>query len=147
MTATRRRTKSVEARFYSKVALPASADGCWRWTGAMSNNGYGNFWDGVRLDKAHRVSYLLLVGPIPVGMDIDHLCRNRGCVRPDHLEVVTRQTNLLRGMRKSGYTSCKKGHPYNAVNTRWYAGKGYLTRICRECERLNHLARDRIRKR
>ena len=132
---------SIKSRFYQKVALPAGPDACWPWIGAMSDNGYGNFWTGEKQDKAHRVSYQLFVGAIPDGADLDHLCRNRGCVRPDHLEPVDRQTNLLRGDRKSKQANCKRGHPLSGDNVRIYLtpGKGYVTRICRACDRRPYL--------
>jgi len=72
-------------------------DGCWEWTGSLDQNGYGMVrWQGPTR-RAHRVIYELVRGPIPDGMEIDHLCRNRCCVNPDHLEVVDHRTNTLRG--------------------------------------------------
>jgi len=88
---------------------------CWPWQGALGSNGYGRFTlRGVAM-TAHRAAYLLLVGTIPAGMQIDHLCRNRSCVRPDHLEPVTPRENLLRApasqaARKSAQTTCVRGH-------------------------------------
>lgn len=71
---------------------------CWVWTGAL-NTGYGrvHVGPGRRSAYGHRVLYEMLVGPVPEGLDLDHLCRNRACCNPDHLEPVTRQENLLRG--------------------------------------------------
>lgn len=125
---------SLERRFWSKVE---KTDGCWLWT-ASTSQGYGRIWtptpDGGRmLAQAHRVAYELLVGPIPDGLYLDHLCRNRLCVRPDHLEPVTNGENVLRG--KSGpaenarKTHCIAGHPFDEKNTRYSAGK----RWCRAC--------------
>lgn len=75
-----------------------------------------------RGQQAHRVAYELFVAEIPEGFDLDHLCRNRGCVNPDHLEPVTRRENLLRGetipARNARITHCPQGHPYDAENTR-----------------------------
>lgn len=72
-------------------------DGCWIYTGAIQPNGYGYFHLDGRMRYAHRVAYQLLVGPIPTGLDLDHLCRVRACCNPAHLEPVTRRENLLRG--------------------------------------------------
>lgn len=71
---------------------------CWEWTGALfQGTGYGQVWADGTTRLAHRVVYELLVGPIPVGLDLDHLCRNRSCVNPAHLEPVTRRVNVQRG--------------------------------------------------
>lgn len=73
---------------------------CWLWTAAIDKTtGYGKFHagEGRRIANAHRWSYEHFVGPVPAGLDLDHLCRVRHCVRPDHLEPVTRRVNLLRG--------------------------------------------------
>jgi hypothetical protein len=79
-------------------------DGCWEWGGAKSD-GYGQIRSGGRgpLLKAHTVMYELLVGPVPEGLMLDHLCRHRGCVRPDHLEPVTNQENARRGLTGQNY--------------------------------------------
>ncbi len=71
-------------------------DGCWHWTGSRVHNGYGLFWIGGSNVRAHRAMYELMVGPIPAGLDLDHLCRVRHCVNPEHLEPVTRAENLRR---------------------------------------------------
>lgn len=82
-----------ERRFWSKV--DASGD-CWEWTGGRTDTDYGLFNVDRRMVKAYRFSYELLVGPIPDGLEIDHLCRMRHCVNPDHLEPVTRSENNRR---------------------------------------------------
>src|SRR2546426_12646273 len=80
-------------RFWSLVEMSLF---CWEWTGKKFKNGYGCFRIRGRHFMAHRRAYEMCVGPIPCGLDIDHLCRNRGCVNPSHLEPVTRRDNLLR---------------------------------------------------
>lgn len=88
---------------------------------------------------AHRLVWELLVGPIPQGKQIDHLCRNHACVNPEHLDIVTQRTNLLRGFGAAGLnarkTECKNGHPFTPENTYLYpAGRGRGTwRNCRTC--------------
>jgi hypothetical protein len=110
-------------RLLAKVDIPDHAPAtCWIWQGAIDPNGYGRFHFDGRMLGAHRVAYTLLVGEVPDGMDLDHLCRTRDCVRPSHLEPVTRQVNLLRGdtltaahaeRRDCGHTGCRscRRHP------------------------------------
>lgn len=93
------RQQPVLPRWESKVERSPS---CWFWTGAISRSGYGNFWTGESYVSAHRWSYEHFVGPIPEGLDLDHLCRVRNCVNPAHLEPVTRQENLRRGREARG---------------------------------------------
>lgn len=106
-------------RFWSKVDKTA-AGGCWEWTASKTKNGYGKFRWGAGEKLPHRFAYELLVGPIPSGLHIDHLCRNRACCNPDHLEPVTNRENLLRGdtipARHAAKTHCPKGHPYAGDN-------------------------------
>jgi hypothetical protein len=119
----------TETLFWAKVD---KSDGCWDWTGYKTATGYGRV-QGTKY--AHRVAYELQVGPIPDGLEIDHLCRNRGCVNPAHLEVVTHQENQLRGNGPCGLnarkTHCPRGHEYTEKNTRVYQGH----RMCRTCRR------------
>ena len=121
-------------RFMAKVEKdPASK--CWNWTGCVMPGGYGQFRsDGEAI--AHRWSYKRFRGPIPDGMDIDHLCRNRRCVNPSHLEAVTRQENLLRGetipAAKAAQTHCERGHPLSGDNL--YITPSTGTRGCRTCK-------------
>lgn len=83
-------------RFTAKVA--PRADGCWIWTAAVDKTtGYGKFHADGHTVNAHRFAYETFVGPVPAGLDLDHLCRVRSCVKPAHLEPVTRRENLMRG--------------------------------------------------
>lgn len=83
----------LTARFWSKVS---KTDTCWLWTGTLDVKGYGQFWDGRVIARAPRFAYTFLVGPIPEGLTIDHLCRVVACVNPVHLEPVTSEENSRR---------------------------------------------------
>lgn len=110
-------------------------DGCWLWTAARNQNGYGRFWDGVRLVQAHRWSYEYHVGAIPEGLQLDHLCRVRHCVNPEHLEPVTHAENGRRGLAgawQAAKTHCKNGHEFTDANTLW-RGPDKRHRGCRTC--------------
>lgn len=91
----------VDQRFWAKVDKSTSPDGCWLWTGYRTPTGYGRFGyrTGEGMWPAHRAAYDLLVGPIPDGLQIDHICRVRACVRPDHLQLATYQQN---GQNRTG---------------------------------------------
>ena len=113
----------------------AQVGDCWQWNAFIDAYGYGRFSVGGRMRLAHRAAYEGLVGPIPAGLDIDHLCRNRACVNPDHLEPVTRSENLSRSplmARGQDKTHCPLGHGYTPENTR-ITTQG--ARACRTCER------------
>lgn len=105
---------------------------CWLWTGALTAEGYGSLGHDGRICYAHRVAYEELVGPIPDGRVIDHLCRNRACVNPDHLEAVTQQENTLRGARSYALTGrCRSGrHEIKSDEDTQPAGRW---RRCRAC--------------
>ena len=95
-------------------------DSCWLWDGAIQPDGYVRTKVGGRITSIHRLSYEFCVGPIPSNLEIDHLCRVRHCFNPDHLEIVTRRENTLRGESPSAQnarkTHCPRGHPYDAKN-------------------------------
>lgn len=115
--------------------------GCWRWLGYVDPNGYGRKnlrkHEGGGYVYAHRWSYEQMVGPIPEGLTIDHLCRNRGCVNPEHLEPVTRGENVLRGegpaAQAARKTHCPKGHAYEGENL--YVNPNTGHRMCVTCQR------------
>lgn len=120
-------------RFWSKVDKSGE---CWEWTGGRSRDGYGHFHLGGRTLLAHRVSHELIIGTIPDGLHIDHLCRNPPCVRPEHIEPVTPRINNLRGVGlpalNASKTHCPQGHPYDQENTLPTPSGG---RACRTCSR------------
>ncbi len=139
----RRGTKPrpVAERFWEKVNKTSL---CWLWTSTIAG-GYGVFRLGSMADgtrrrvPAHRFAYEQLVGPIPEGFDLDHLCRVRNCVNPEHLEPVTRRENLLRGVGipalNAAKTHCKRGHPLSGENLIWQTNGYYGARQCRICIR------------
>lgn len=118
-----------EDRFWARV--DASGD-CWEWISTRNERGYGRLvFDGHK-HSAPRVAWELLVGPIPSGMEPDHLCRNPPCVNPDHLEIVTHAENTRRGIvgiNNRLKTHCPKGHEYSEANTFVRSG----SRHCRTC--------------
>jgi hypothetical protein len=128
-------------RFLAKVA-PPDGSGCVTWTGATSR-GYGRFRDGTKTFLAHRWAYETFVGPIPDGLELDHLCRNPGCVNPDHLEPVTGRENKHRGntiaAANAAKTHCPAGHLYDDANTIVQPKPWGVSRKCRTCKQ----ARDR----
>ena len=123
-------------RLMSKVAK-CSATGCWTFTGTLCPQGYGRFWYSGKDHRAHRVAYELLTGSIPSGMTLDHLCRNRACCNPSHLEPVSMGENVLRGdtipARNKAKVECYNGHPFTPSNTIVRVRYGRERRLCRRC--------------
>lgn len=132
------------ARFWSKVDQP-SPYCCWEWVGTVSRLGYGQFSTTTPDSPngktfAHIFAWNLLVGPVPDGLELDHLCRNTVCVNPDHLEPVTHQENVRRGRaglhmrtKAAAATHCSKGHPWDETNTYVHAKTG--KRSCKACRK------------
>jgi hypothetical protein len=127
----RRKIKPATTRFWAKVDKSTFLE-CWIWTAAKTF-GYGTFsLKPGHTVRAHRFSYEQTYGPIPEGLQLDHLCRIRHCVNPEHLEAVTGKTNMERG-QQARKTHCDSGHPFNVLNTRIRSNG---TRRCRHCERI-----------
>lgn len=131
-----RRYAAFVERFWSRVQ---KSDGCWTWNGTRDHHGYGKLSSARGVfptQYAHRISYLLTLGEIRDGLELDHLCRNPACVNPDHLEPVSHRENLLRGRGISAtaarVTHCPAGHPYDEANT-YRNAVGH--RSCRACHR------------
>lgn len=133
--------ENIVDRFVRKIAEPFDIhNDCWIWLGGKTGSGYGKFTDyGRHQVCAHRVAHELFIGPIPKGYQVDHLCRNRICVRPDHLKAMTAFENG--GQRFRDRTHCKNGHEFNEGNTNYTKER----RQCRICGR-NAVRRYRMKK-
>ena len=125
----------------NRRSIPNPLTGCWNWQGYLLR-GYGTISIGNKPKQAHRVSYEAIVGPIPEGLTIDHLCRNRGCCNPDHLDLVTSGENSRRGYGVgggkfwSGRSPCPQGHEYagdNLISSK--RATGWVHRECLICQR------------
>ena len=139
-----RRERATLGERLERLSIPEPNSGCWLWLGSIRKNGYGCIGVGHALDgdertsSAHKISYEYFIGPVPKGKVLDHKCRIRCCVNPDHLEPVTMQENVRRGelaaankLRFSKQTHCKKGHPLSGENLGFAKGTGY--RLCIAC--------------
>ncbi len=128
--------KPILERFWEKVYIDKPSS-CWKWIAGCTEKGYGHFNIAYKENaKAHKFAFELFFGEVPIGLELDHLCRNRNCINPFHLEIVTHQENMRRGhfvgtgLHNRIKTHCLKGHPYNIENTYINpAGK----RNCRIC--------------
>ena len=119
------------AAFWAKVDKAA---GCWIWTAAVNHAGYGIGWTGDVTRLAHRMAYEYQVGPIPDGLELDHLCKTPACVNPAHLEPVTHAENVRRSDNYwAQRTHCKNGHKFTPENTR-IRTKPKRQRVCRACK-------------
>lgn len=130
------RPRQILTRFWGKVD-ERGPDDCWEWAGGAYSNGYGRFtvggtkrmWSYV----AHRFAYEVTVGPVDTSLDVDHLCRNRACVNPRHLEPVSRAENLRRArLHRKPVTHCPRGHEFTQENT-YVNPKG--SKVCRACKK------------
>lgn len=122
----------VTERIRQNIEVDPST-GCWNWTKHIKSDGYGRLFIDGKMPTAHRASYEAFRGKVASGLDVDHLCRNRRCVNPAHLEAVDRRKNVLRGISfaavNAAKTHCVRGHPFNEANT----GHRGNTRVCRRC--------------
>lgn len=122
-------------------------DGCWEWQAVKNDEGYGQFYFRGSMKGAHRVAYILLRSEIPEDLQIDHLCKNKGCVNPFHLEMVTLRENVLRGDKSciainAHKTHCKRGHPFNKENTIITKINGTIRRNCRVCIKKRYTSKE-----
>lgn len=132
-----REISRLPERIRSKIEV--RPNGCWQWTAAKYGKGYALVrWEGGNR-LAHRIVYQLLRGVTPPELTCDHLCRNRACVNPWHIELVTNRKNVLRGQGITAVnarkTHCKHGHEFTEENTRWRIRDGRWRRVCRACHR------------
>jgi HNH endonuclease len=135
---------SAEKRFWAKVNKdgpihPVLGTRCWLWLGKLDKSGYGTFHvTRVNNRPIRKKAHNFLISP-PDGRVPDHLCRNKACVNPDHLEHVTGRENILRGeglaAKNAVKISCKNGHPFDEKNTRHSLDNGKARRTCRACAR------------
>lgn len=123
-----RRKDTLQERLESRVV---KTEDCWLWQGATAK-GYGYIWANGRLRQVHQVTYESVYGPVPEGLELDHLCRVPLCCRPDHLEAVTHLVNVQRGAAAKRLL-CPKGHAYEGENLRQH-GKGQRCRICHNAQ-------------
>ena len=132
----------IYSQYYITSRVEIDARGCWNWTRHVDRHGYAQVGNTLM----HRASYQAFKGAIPAGLTIDHLCRNRRCLNPAHMETVSKRVNTLRGISPAALnavkTHCKRGHALTGRNLYLYKGM----RVCRKCNVLRSLAYKRSRK-
>lgn len=135
---------SIAERFWSKVN---KTEGCWQWTAAIDNTGYGVININKKKAYAHRIVFYLTSTIIPEGLVCDHLCRNRSCVNPTHIEFVTRGENVLRGIAPTANharkTLCKRGHPYDRAYPKNSIKQARICSICHSIDRKKYARKSR----
>jgi hypothetical protein len=137
-------------RFWQKVKqLPATSlpEGCWEWTAATNSDGYSSYWHEGTMRSGYKVCFESLVGSVPKGLTLDHLCRNRRCVHPAHLEPVTNVKRgdlpALVGLRQRSKTTCPHGHPYSGANLYVEIDGSRGCKACRSAQYQAFIARRR----
>ena len=127
---------TIIQRFFNKVDI--STEGmCWIWRGSLTTRGYGQFYFDNKLVTAHRWIYEQLIAPVPVELVVDHLCFDKRCVRPSHLEPVTQQENAERWYKAYPYSSCARGHPFKDGSFKVQDRPGGKSRrVCYICQRM-----------
>ena len=143
--------KPIIERLLSHIS-PEPNSGCWLWIASLDTKGYGQINIGTggkpKMARSHREMYLSMIGPIPEGLELDHLCRVRCCVNPAHLEPVTHEENYRRGLGgrnggiamgkiKRARTHCPRGHSFADGNEMFQNGRGKRWRYCRSCKELS----------
>ena len=139
MTVPRRKSKSLEQRLLEKTDTSKILTDCWVFLGCKDSSGYGNIGNNGKTISAHRASYELYRGQIPKDKQIDHICGNRLCINPQHLDLVTAKENVRRGRQKFTCvphpkplrTHCMKGHPYSGANLFIDTNKQRRCMICK----------------
>jgi hypothetical protein len=134
--------RTVLLKRFEEKYIPVTESGCWLWIAALNDKGYGQLSTGKKVEYAHRLSFEWFKGAIPYSMEIDHLCRVRCCVNPDHLEAVTRRQNQHRGIGFAGLNArkvaCLNGHAFTPENTYYYripSGRGRMCLACAKARR------------
>jgi len=141
--------RTIDTSLYNTEDFFKKADTtgqCWNWLGSKYKNGYGKL--GRAGVMAHRIAYELTRGHVPETMCLDHLCKNRQCVNPDHLEIVSLVENVMRGdsqfAKNARKTHCKHGHEFTAKNTYIHPKRGSrLCRVCRDDASAKYMSRER----